>query len=164
MLGEGPEISGRVNAQVQVQGTATNPEMTASLTTGALTLAGQSYAGLSAWSSYRSEHLNLNLLLRQDETHTLSVEGGMPITLKGGDGTPGAVLGKADLRLRSEGLSLAFLGLLHKQIQEVQGTASMDVNLSGPLDALAPSGSVRIQQGLVRVKALGQAFSSTRTG
>ena len=158
-LGDGPEVNGRVNADVKVQGTIASPEVAANLTTSALRVAGQTYAGLSAQSNYQNERLNLTLLLRQDEAHTLSVEGGIPLALRGTDAAPAPVLGEANLRIRSEGLSLAFLSLLHKQIQEVQGTASMDVNLHGPLAALVPSGSVRLQHGLVRVKALGQAFS-----
>ena len=157
-LGDEPEVSGRINADLQVQGTAASPDMTANLTTGALTVAGQSYAGLSAQSTYRQERLDFNLLLRQDTTHTLSVEGGLPIALGGGN-IPSPVLGEANLRVRSAGLSLAFLSLLSKQVQDVQGTASMDVRLRGPVNALAPAGPVRIQQGQVRVKALGQAFT-----
>jgi translocation and assembly module TamB len=152
-------VSGRVNVDLRVQGTATNPDVTANITTGALTVAGQSYAGLSAQSSYRQERLDLDVLLRQDQSHTLSVEGGLPITLRGAGNTPSPVLGEANLRVRSAGLSLAFLNLLSKQIQDVQGTVSMDVRLRGPVDALVPSGPVQIQRGQVRVKSLGQAFT-----
>jgi len=158
-LGDEPAVSGRVNIDLRVQGTATNPDVTANITTGALTVAGQSYAGLSAQSSYRQERLDLDLLLRQDDTHTLNVEGGLPIALRGAGNAPSPVLGEANLRVRSAGLSLAFLSLLSSQIQGVQGTASMDVRLRGPIDALVPSGPVQIQQGQVRVKSLGQAFT-----
>ncbi|HJY85079.1 MAG TPA: translocation/assembly module TamB domain-containing protein, partial [Candidatus Binatia bacterium] len=158
-LGDEPAVSGRVNIDLRVQGTATNPDVTANITTGALTVAGQSYAGLSAQSSYRQERLDLDLLLRQDDTHTLNVEGGLPIALRGAGNAPSPVLGEANLRVRSAGLSLAFLSLLSSQIQGVQGTASMDVRLRGPVDALVPSGPVQIQQGQVRVKSLGQAFT-----
>lgn len=157
-LGDEPEVSGRINADLRVQGTAASPDMTANITTGTLTVAGQSYAGLSAQSTYRQERLDFNLLLRQDTTHTLSVEGGLPIALGGGN-IPSPVLGEANLRVRSAGLSLAFLSLLSRQVQDVQGTASMDVRLRGPVNALAPAGPVRIQQGRVRVKPLGQTFT-----
>jgi translocation and assembly module TamB len=159
-LGVEPTVSGRVNADLHVQGTATSPEVTAQLTTGALTVAGQSYAGLTAQGSYRQEHLDLNVLLRQDESHTLSIEGGLPIALRGTGNVPPPVLGEANLRVRSAGLSLAFLNLLSKQIQDVQGTVSMDVRLRGALGALVPSGAVQIQQGQVRVKPLGQVLTN----
>jgi translocation and assembly module TamB len=158
LLRDGPEVSGRVTAEVRVQGTAASPDVTANITTGTLTVAGQSYAGLTAQGTYRSERLDLNLLLRQDATHTLSVEGELPLTLGGAGGSSSPVLGEANLRVRSEGLSLAFLGLLSKDVQDVQGTVSMDVNLRGPVHNLIPSGSVQVRQGQARVKPLGQTF------
>jgi translocation and assembly module TamB len=155
-----PEVNGRVDADVQVQGTAASPDLTVNISTSVLTVAGQSYAGLSAQGIYRQERLNLNALFRQDEAHSLSINGGLPLVLKGaGEASFSPVLGEADLRIRSQGLSLAVLGLVSKQIQDVQGTLTMDVVLQGPVQALVPSGPVRIQQGQVRVKPLGQTFS-----
>ncbi|HKA52507.1 MAG TPA: translocation/assembly module TamB domain-containing protein [Candidatus Binatia bacterium] len=159
VLGDGPAVSGRVNADLQVRGTVTSPEVTAQLTGGALTVAGQSYAGLTAQGSYRQEYLDLNVLLRQDESHTLSVEGGLPIALRGAGNTPLPVPGEANLRIRSAGLSLAFVNLLSKQVQDVQGTVSMDVRLRGAVGALVPSGPVQIRQGQVHIKSLGQTFT-----
>ncbi len=158
-LGDGPEVSGRVNADIRVQGTAASPDMTVNITTGELTVAGQSYAGLSAQSTYRQERLDLNVLLRQDESHTLRVAGGLPLALGTAGNLSAATLGEANLRVHSDGLSLAFLSLLSSRIQDVRGTASMDVYLRGPIDALVPSGPVQIQQGRVRVKSLGQTFT-----
>lgn len=151
----GPEVKGQVTAEARVQGTAASPEITVSLTTDELRMAGQPYAGLTAQGVYRQQQLDLNLLLRQDATHTLTLEGGIPLALGWAGGAPAAVAGEANLRARSEGLSLAFLGLLSQEIQDVQGTVSMDVRVRGPAQALTPSGTVQIQQGQARVKPLG---------
>jgi translocation and assembly module TamB len=160
LVGEMAKVDGHVDADVRVQGTAASPDLTANIATGTLTVAGQSYAGLSAQGVYRQERLDLNVLFRQDEAHSLSINGGIPIILKGaGEGSFSPVLGEADLRVRSQGLSLAVLNLVSKQIQDVQGTLTMDVELRGPVQSLTPSGPVRIQQGQVRVKQLGQTFS-----
>lgn len=159
-IGEMAKVGGRVDADVRVQGTAASPDLTANISTGALTVVGQSYAGLAAQGVYRQERLDLNVSFRQDEAHSLSISGGMPVMLKGADeGSFSPVLGEADLRVRSQGLSLAVLNLVSKQIQDVQGTLTMDVELRGPVQSLTPSGPVRIQQGQVRVKQLGQTFS-----
>lgn len=159
LLRDGPDVSGRVNGGVLVQGTAASPDLTVNLTTGALTVAGQSYAGVTAQGVYRHEHFALNLLLRQDENHTLNVEGGFPVALGTSGNFSSPVFGEADFRVHSAGLSLAFLALLSRQIQAVQGRVDMDLRLHGPLHALIPSGPLRIQQGHVQVKSLGQAFT-----
>jgi autotransporter translocation and assembly factor TamB len=157
LLGDGPELKGRLNANITARGTVTNPEVAADLSTGALSIAGQSYTGLSAQSAYQSGQLTLALLFKQDETHTLTVDGSAPVTLPGNDG--GSGVGEANLRIRSDGLSLAFVEAFSKEISRVRGTVTTDLTLQGPLAALTPSGSLRLHEGQVRVKALDQTFS-----
>jgi autotransporter translocation and assembly factor TamB len=159
VLGDALEVKGQVNVEVQVQGTGAQPEMTVDVTTGPLTVAGQTYAGLTSQSTYRKEQLRLNLLLKQDETHALRIDGGLPIALPTGGESSAPILGEAALRVHSDGLSLAFLAVLSRDLKEVRGAITMDVSLKGPVQALAPSGSVRLQNGHAWVKQLGQAFS-----
>src|SRR5262249_27984586 len=117
LLGTGPEISGALNTELRVQGTAAAPELALDVSTGAVTVAGQTVAGqtlaaASARLAYHQQQLQVNALLRQDATHTLSVDGGVPLSLQW-EGKPSApVLGAADLRVRSNGLSLAFVNSL----------------------------------------------------
>jgi translocation and assembly module TamB len=111
---------------------------------------------LSAQSSYRGEQLAVDLLLRQDDAHSLHVDGGLPISLSPGKSP---VLGEVNLRAHSDGLSLAFLELLSREVKEVRGAVSMDVALNGPIQALSLSGPIQLREGNVHVKKLGQAFS-----
>jgi len=154
----GPAVSGVVNADVAVQGTLASPDVTGRITSGPLTVAEQTYAGLTAQAVYRGERLDLNILLKQDHTHALVIEGGIPVS-RTDEGAGAPVLGEANLRIHSDGLSLAFLALLSREIQDVQGAVSMDVTLRGPVQSLAPSGAVRLQHGSVMIKQLGQTFS-----
>ena len=159
LLRTNTEVSGYVTAEAQVQGTAAAPQIEATLTADTLTVAGQSYAGLVAQGAYRQERFNLDLRLRQDAIHTLTVEGGVPVYLGWAGERPPAVLGEADLRMRSDGLSLAFLSLLRKEVQEVQGTLSMDVQVRGPALAPITTGEIRVQQGQARVVPLGLSLT-----
>lgn len=158
-LSDVPELKGRVNVEAKIQGTMTSPDVTASVFTGPLTVAGQTYAGLSSHGAYQKGQLSFALLLKQDDTHTLQVDGGLPVVLPQQGHASSVVLGDADIRVHSDGLSLAFLELLNRDIKEVQGAVTMDVALKGPLHALASSGSVRLHDGQARVKPLGQLFS-----
>jgi translocation and assembly module TamB len=156
LIGEEPEVTGQVDATVKVLGAITNLDVTANLTTGPVTVAGQTYAGSSLQGVYRGERLDLNLLVRQDERHSLRVDGGLPLVLKPGTSP---ILGEANFLVHSDGLSLAFLGLFSREVKDVRGTVSMDVALTGPVQALSPSGPIRLQQGSVYIKRLEQAFS-----
>ncbi|MGE0684695.1 MAG: hypothetical protein AB7P69_27775, partial [Candidatus Binatia bacterium] len=84
LIGEEPEVKGQVDATVKVLGTVTNLDVTANLSTGPVTVAGQTYAGSSLQSTYRKERLDLNLVVRQDDRHSLRVEGGLPLALQPG--------------------------------------------------------------------------------
>lgn len=155
LVGESPEVSGQVAADARVQGTAAAPIIEVNINTDKLAVAGQTYADLTAHATYRQDRLDLNLLLRQDATHTLTVEGGVPVSLGWAGEGSAPVLGEANLRAHSDGLSLGFLGLLSKEVRDVQGTLSMDVRVRGPANALAPSGQIRLQQGQAQVIPLG---------
>ncbi|MGH8007261.1 MAG: translocation/assembly module TamB domain-containing protein, partial [Candidatus Binatia bacterium] len=155
LVEDSPDVSGQITAEVRLQGTAAAPIIEATLNTDGLAVSGQTYADLTARGTYRQDRFDLNLLLRQDATHTLTVEGGVPVSLGwAGEGAP-TTLGEANLRARSEGLNLAVLGLLSKEVRDVQGTLSMDVRVRGPVDALAPSGQIRVSQGQAQVIPLG---------
>ncbi len=159
LLGDdGPVVKGEVNVDVQVQGTMASPDVTANVSTGPLAVAQQQYAGLTAQGSYHQEQLALNMTLQQDQTHALHIQGGLPIALQGGK-TGAPVIGNVDVRIHSDGLSLAFLEPLSREIRDVRGVVDMDVNVRGPTDALVPSGFVRLQQGNVRIRRLEQTFS-----
>lgn len=152
---DGPEVDGAVSAEVAVRGTAASPIIETNIATDNLVIAGQPYAGFTAAGMYQQELLRLNVLFRQDAQHSLTVEGSMPLSLAWAEAPVRPVFGTADFRVRSEGLNLAFLGLLSKEIRDVQGILSMDVRARGRLEALVPTGEIRIQQGQIRVLPLG---------
>lgn len=150
-----PAVNGTVSAEVSVRGTAASPTIAATLTTDeGLMIAGQPYAGLTAVGLYQHQSLRVQLTFRQDATHVLTVEGSVPLSLGWAD-RPQLVLGEADLRVRSAGLSLTFLNLFSPVIREVQGTLSLDVRLRGRLDAPVPTGEIKIQQGRMRLVPFG---------
>ncbi len=157
-LGDGPTVKGEVNIDVAVQGAATSPDLTANVATGPLIVAEQTYAGLTVQGAYHHERLALTAALQQDQVHALHIEGEMPLALHSEQsGAP--VAGEANIHVHSDGLSLAFLELLSKEVKDVQGVADVDVVLRGPVTSLTPAGVVRLQQGNVLVKKLGQTFS-----
>lgn len=153
-----PDFSGHLQAEIHVRGTAAAPQIGLAVNADALTIANQPYAGLAVQATYGQERLDLTLRLQQDAAHSLTIEGGMPLYLGWAGPRSPTLLGEANLRARSAGLSLAFLNLLSEELREVQGTLSMNVHIRGPLHALVPSGEVQLHQGQVRVIPLGVIF------
>ena len=159
LLGITPSLSGSINAEVHVQGTLINPEITANLTTGVFTVAEQTYAGLVVQTNYQRQRLSLNAQLQQDADHALTMNGSIPVALTWTNGFPETAPGEAELSIFSEGVSLAFLSLLSDEIQDVQGIVTVDAHLRGPLSALVPSGMLQLHNGQVHVRTLGVTFT-----
>ena len=158
-LRRAPDVTGQLSAEIKVRGTATRPLLDGNLAVDSLTVAGQSYAGLTANAAYGQERLNVDLLLRQDVSHSLNAKGGLPLYIGwGGEKSP-AVSGEASLRIYSAGLSPAFLAVLSKEIQDIQGNLSMDIQLRGPAQALLPTGKIQLRGGQAKVKPLGLSLS-----
>jgi autotransporter translocation and assembly factor TamB len=161
-LGAEPALSGHLNAEIRVQGTAAHPEIMTAVDTGRVTAAGVSYAGLTAEVSYQQRRLEVNATLRQDTNHTLTVEGGVPLSLQWAGEWPSPALGEADLRVHSAGLSVAFLDLFSPSLQNARGTVTLNVQLRGPLRELVPSGTVELHQGQVHVTPLAVTFTGVQ--
>ncbi|MGH7769641.1 MAG: translocation/assembly module TamB domain-containing protein [Candidatus Binatia bacterium] len=153
------ELRGQLTGDVKVRGTAQSPVLDGKIRVERLVVAGQSYAGLEGTTAYAGRRARLQLELRQDATHALNATGEMPIDISWGGNRAANVPGEADVRLYSNGLSIAFLGAFSKDIEKPQGNLSMDVRLRGPVKALAPSGQLQLERAQARVPALGVTFT-----
>lgn len=154
-----PQVSGHVSATAEIQGSAAQPEIEANVTTSALTVTGSTYAGLTAQLTYRQPKLQLSAALRQDVTHTLSVNGGVPLLLSWAGSFSATAGGEGDFRVQSNGLNLAFLNVLMPSTEDVQGILGLDMQLRGPLNALVPTGQAWVKNGQVRAAKLGLVFT-----
>jgi translocation and assembly module TamB len=153
------DVRGFATADVRVRGSARSPVLDGKIRVERLTVAGQSYAGLEGTTAYNARRLRLQLQLRQDAAHALNATGEMPIDISWGGNRAPNVPGETDVRVYSNGLSIAFLGAFSKDVEKLQGNLSMDVRLRGPVKSLAPSGQVQLERAQARVPALGVTFT-----
>ena len=153
-LKEAPAVTGELSLEMEVKGTAARPLIEATMSVAKFSLAGQPYAGLAGRGSYQGERLNVDLRLRQDDTHSLTVNGTLPVYLGWGGPRAPAVLGETNLWIHSDGLSPAFLNVLSKDIDNLQGSLTVDIRLRGPLQSLTPTGTIQLQGGAARVRPL----------
>ena len=154
-----PDVAGNLSLTLQVKGTAARPLIDTNMKVDQLAVAGQTYADLTAQGNYQNERLNMDVRLLQDQSHGLNVKGVLPVYVGWGEGRPVEVTGDTNLRIQSDGLSPRFLSAFSKDIENLQGTLTMDVVLRGPLQSLAPSGSIQFQNGGVKVRPLGVSLS-----
>lgn len=150
-----PLITGDVSANLHLTGTRTHPEASAQITTSSLTLRGQPYAGLSGQGTYQNDKLTVSASLRQDAAHALTMDGMIPVSLSWHDGRPVPYVGEVDLRLHSDDINLALLGLVTTdEVEDLEGTMRVDLALQGPLATLQPSGIVQLREGRARLTSL----------
>jgi autotransporter translocation and assembly factor TamB len=157
-LKDAPAVGGILSLTVQIHGTAAQPIIDGSLNAESLTVAGQPYAALTGQAKYQTERLSMDLRLAQDQNHDLTAKGVLPVYLGWGDNRSPAVKGDADLRIYSEGLNPTFLSLLTKDVDSLQGSLKLDVQLRGPFNALTPRGTIQFQNGGARVVPLNLAL------
>ena len=150
-----PLIAGELSATLQLTGTRAHPEASAQLTTSLLTIRGQLYAGLTGRGTYQNDKVTLSASLRQDATHALTMDGILPVSLSWQDNRPVPQAGDVDLRLRSDDINIALLGLVTTdEIEDLEGTMQVDLALRGPLSALRPSGRAQLRDGRARLKTV----------
>jgi autotransporter translocation and assembly factor TamB len=146
MLRQNADLSGNLSMKTHVGGTAVAPIIhSASHITG-LRAAGQSYQDLSLMLAYTANRANLDLMLRQDNTHSLVAKGALPVVLGWANGFKMTPRGDIDFRASSSGLSLAFLNALGANtVREVKGILLLNLVVRGPVKQPIPTGFVKIQ-------------------
>jgi autotransporter translocation and assembly factor TamB len=156
-----PDVTGILAAQLQLGGTAAAPEIQATAKLDNSKIAGFSYSGLVAAGSYRNQKADLNVTVRQDEIHQLSASASLPMTLAWSSGWRAEVSDNLEARVRSAGLSLAFLNAFSgKAVQGIGGEVEVDLQVRGSLKQPLASGFVRLRDGRLTPTPLGIQISS----
>jgi autotransporter translocation and assembly factor TamB len=156
-----PDVTGILTAQLRLGGTAAAPEIQATAELDNSKIAGFSYGGLIAAGSYKNQKADLNATLRQDDLHQLSASASLPMTLAWSSGWHAEVSDNIEARVRSAGLSLAFLNAFGgKAVQGIAGEVEVDLQVRGSLNQPVASGVLRVRDGKLTPTALGVQVSS----
>jgi translocation and assembly module TamB len=156
------DVSGATSGELEVRGTARAPVVAAKLRAEPFVVSGQSYGVLEGSASYAGKRAAVALELRQDALHSLSARGEVPLALAWEGGRLVASPGELDLRLRSQGLSIALLAPLVPQVEKLQGTLSLEIALRGPLRSPAPRGWFELEGARGRIRPLGLSLTGVR--
>jgi autotransporter translocation and assembly factor TamB len=161
LLPKQPTMTGRVALQATVSGTAAAPEIAGTINLTDSKIGGQSYTGLVADLSYRQREAKLNVTVRQDAAHTLTAIGRLPLLLSWHEGWRSEITGDMDVRVRSDGLSLAFLNAYAtKTVRDLGGEISVDLVARGRPAEPSLSGSFRLSGGKLKALPLNVPINS----
>ena len=153
---ETPDLTGNLDAKLDVKGTAASPEVEASVSVADIRVAGHPYAGLSANAGYRALTATLEARFDQDTSHALVASGRAPVDLRWDPDLVYRIDGDIDLDVRSSGLDLAFVNaLLPGTLRNVTGEIVVDLESHGPLDRPAPQGTIALRNGRATITPLG---------
>lgn len=154
-LSKQPKLTGLMSLQAKIGGSAAAPLISGLLKLTDSTIGGQKYLGLVADMSYRERQADVNLTVQQDSSRSLTAAGKLPLLLSWQDGWRSEVTGALDLRVKSAGLSLAFLNAYTaKAVRDIGGEVSLDVTARGALLEPRLSGSLRLAGGKLKLTAL----------
>ena len=155
-VADAPKMTGLIAAHAQIGGSAAAPEVTANLKLSDPHIAGQSYVGANAEASYKDKRAALRLLVQQDATHSLTVNGTVPLALSWQNEIRAEPGGGMEVRARSDGLSLSFLNAFTaKTAEKIAGEFAVDVIARGSLLKPDLRGTYRLRDGRVRVVPIG---------
>ncbi|HUC97677.1 MAG TPA: translocation/assembly module TamB domain-containing protein, partial [Candidatus Polarisedimenticolaceae bacterium] len=149
-------MTGTLTVRAQVTGTAAAPEVTASANLTDSSIGGQSYGGIVGDIAYRSRTADIKLTVRQDPDHMLTANGTIPLILRWSPQWQAEATGDMNLRVQSNGLSIAFLNAFSGDAaQSIAGIIALDVTAQGPMTKPILRGTFQLQDGGVAFKPLG---------
>jgi translocation and assembly module TamB len=156
-----PDVTGLLSGQGELSGTASAPEIVASVKVENSKIAGHSYDGLSAAATYKNQKADLKVTVQQDQAHQLRAAVALPAILSWSSSWRAEVPGKISGRIQSDGLSIAFLNAFTgKAIQSIDGEVAVDVRLDGTVKQPLAQGFLRLRDGRLNPTALGVQISS----
>jgi len=155
-LPEKPEMTGVLAVQARVTGTAAAPEISALARLSDASIAGQTYAGASADLNYKDKLASLRVSVQQDATHALTGAGTLPLNLSWHDGWRADLGDNMEFRVRSAGISLAFLNAFTgESVENIGGEVGLDVLARGSIKQPKIQGVFQLRDGKVKIVPLG---------
>ena len=156
-----PNMSGIVALHARINGTAAAPVIDAAAELAEPTFAGQRFGGATANIAYKDNTAALDLTVRQDEAHSLTASGTVPMRLSWSPEWRAEAVAGMKLRVQSKGLSIAFVNAFSGDAaQAIAGNLSIDLLVQGAMTEPVARGSFRLSEGAVRVRPLGVNLSA----
>jgi len=149
--------TGQVAARLVVAGSLGQPTATLDVDGAAMAVEGRPLGDLTGTARYAAGHGTAELAFRATAGGSLEAAGELDAAL--GLDADAAALAHAPVKLRvtSQKLDLGFLAaLLPGRVRSAAGPLDLEVTAAGPLDALAPRGTLRLADGRLALSEYGE--------
>jgi autotransporter translocation and assembly factor TamB len=148
------EIGGVFDMDLDVRGDASAPTALLDASTRSLSIRGESVEAARAKLRFASNELHLDLDLHQADDRHLKAEGSMPFDLSWSQEPAFGPAGEIDLHAFTDAFHLDFLEpLFQGEIEDLEGSAAIDLHLTGPIENPRPVGQIAIRDVAFRPKA-----------
>ncbi len=160
-------LSGKLNADATISGTASAPDVKATVQVTGGGFQTYRYDSLAAKVDYQGTRLGLDATLQQSATESMTAKGSVPTSLfkpsasgEHVEPSPGDTM---DLQVKTSAIDLAIVQGLTNQITNVAGTLEADIHLTGSGEDPHAQGFVDIKNGAFGIPAAGETFTGLTT-
>jgi translocation and assembly module TamB len=148
-------LEGMVDVDLEMLGTAEDPEFTGRLAAEGFSFRDFSLHQLRSELTYAGRRLSGNAEISHDDREILALEGTIPADLAFGEVEHRFPDEAVDLDIRADSLPLELLLAPFPVYDDVRGSISGAVSLGGTLDGLAPQGEVRLSNAGAYLQSVG---------
>jgi autotransporter translocation and assembly factor TamB len=165
LMPPGQQVAGELSTDITVRGTSAAPSIQANLEINHLAMNSQKIGDLNATVNYKPSAIALNATLAQEPNRQLSLTGEVPVHLNWTHGFAATIGNNENLRLYTDGISLAPLaGFASRTFKDAGGVLHTDLDLTGPPFHPAINGSLGITGGRGKIVPLGVTISDIEIG
>jgi autotransporter translocation and assembly factor TamB len=148
-------IDGLLSAHLQLSGEASAPIIDAGAVVDDLNISGLRHQGFEAKVAYAAREALVNIALRQDGTHSLQVNGTVPLNLAWAPHFQAESVGNMEVHVGSRGIDIAFLNAFSAgTTKKLEGALAVDISATGPLRDPRPRGYVDLTGARCLIKPL----------
>ena len=138
-------IAGDLSAEITLSGTSNAPLIDANMRANGLMLESQKLGDMNATVDYRPSAAALAVILNQDQSHQLGLNGDIPVNLSWSHGFAATIGNNQKMRVYSAGIQLApFAGIAPQTLKNAAGLLQADLELTGPPLHPAVNGTMTI--------------------
>ncbi len=156
-----PRVAGALSGTARLTGTRANPFVAAQFTVADAAFRELKISETGGTVRFDGRELALDIVVYQGPGATLSAQGTVPVSLfttKGEDGSA-----PIDLRVRSSTIDLALVTGLTRAVTNVEGTARIDLRVTGTAATPLYDGTLDLQGGAFTVPAAGRRYTDLAT-
>jgi autotransporter translocation and assembly factor TamB len=125
-------IAGDLSAEITLSGTSNAPLIDANMRANGLMLESQKLGDMNATVDYRPSAAALAVILNQDQSHQLGLNGDIPVNLSWSHGFAATIGNNQKMRVYSAGIQLApFAGIAPQTLKNAAGLLQADLELTG---------------------------------